>query len=110
MFPKDQRLQLRKKREFFSRARTATSAHFVMFYIPTQEEKSMYAVIVPAARIQLATERNLLKRRMRVAIKEFDEILQKKDKSMEVVLLYKGRSCVSYESIKKEVSQLFSRL
>jgi ribonuclease P protein component len=72
------------------------------------------AVSVSKKRFKHAVKRNLLKRRMREAIRlnivALQNILQKKDKRLALMLIYTANDIKTYQTIESALNQIFLKL
>ncbi len=111
MFPRNHRLELRSKKDFFSQARK-TYNNCLIWYVrnisPSSKSSSKAAVIVPRGALPLSSGRNQVKRWLRALILPYLDNISEVELAV-VYRSYKGK-CAGYEELYEEVRKFFSSL
>lgn len=106
MLPKDHRLDLRKERDFFSKAQRQHTQNLSFFWIQTKNQQKATVIVTKKSSL-LATKRSALKRITReVIVQEF-----KKNPTcyFDIVVVLKKPIAVQ-QVIQEEVAALFLKL
>jgi ribonuclease P protein component len=107
-----------KKRieEVHSKGSTLKNYPFVAKLLPVLEEEStlQFAIAVPKRLHKKACTRNLIRRRIKEAIRtnksELEMTLQKNAKRLAIFVIYTSPDILEYQLIEKKVKQLFTKV
>ena len=103
MLPKERRYLLRKDKHFFLEAKKLQGSFFTIFWRNSEEELSQAAVVVPKTVSRKSTERNRLKRLIRILLSStLPETRQKKI----VVYVRRSFSPQDLSLLKKKLTEL----
>ena len=106
MFPKKQRIT--KKSEFnliYKKGATRYSSFLIAKYLKNNFKFQRFAIITSTKISNKATTRNLLKRRLRKLLKEFNNNIP--SESDIVIYTKKGSQNLSFQELKKEFKKLW---
>lgn len=118
-YPKKQRLRSKKLIEKLFEEGQSTSYYplrIVWIEVDTLPEEVLWqaAVSVSKKRFKRAVKRNLIKRRMREAIRlnssDLTDVLQKKDKKLALMLIYLANDVKDYSTIESALNRIFLKL
>ena len=78
------------------------------------DSRMQVLITVPKNKIKLASKRNLLKRRIREAIRlnkqTICSILEEKNKKINIAIIYQNKKIITYNDIEEKIKLLLARL
>lgn len=111
-FGKDKKLKSRKRIErLFTQGKRYSKFPLVAVYFVDKDQAGQFkiAVSVPKRKIKKATDRNLIKRRMREAFRR-NQLLLKNHHNIEVMFIYTASKPLEYQTIEKAILSLIDFL
>lgn len=117
-FDKKERLCGKKKIDFvFTKGKKLNEEFILVIWMESQSVQSFpieILISVPKRNFPKANERNLIKRRMREAFRkqkhEIYDYLSKREKCLQVVLIYTKNKIAPYSEIAAEINSVLNRL
>lgn len=106
MLPKPHRFPLRGSRSFFQTARTVHIRSLSLFWEPNADQSSKATVSVKKTAAPLATQRSLIKRRLRTLVLPYLNTPTALHNNY--VLIYKGKPDPTYQELAADVEKIFA--
>ncbi len=91
----------------FSQGKKAYSKSFILRFLPNLEKNSRYAVIVSNKISKKATERNIIKRRVREIIRKYNP--ETKGKFDIILTILPNAAVLSYSDLEMEMKSFFQK-
>jgi ribonuclease P protein component len=117
-FSKHEKLKSKKTIDMlFAKGKSLNNNPIRVVYLPKQEITNVPAnvgVSVPKKNIKLATNRNLIKRRMKEAYRlnnqSFKSELIKNNKGLDLMFIYNSKQILTYNEIEDKIKVILTRL
>lgn len=117
-FPKNQKLCNDKSIErLFENGKSLTETPFRIIYNSYNNNEDIFVkalIVVPKKRVRLASDRNLIKRRVKEAYRlqksELEKYLKSKNHQLNLAIIYQKYEILDYKLIEEKIKLLLSRL
>ena len=117
-FPKNQKLCNDKSIErLFENGKSLTENPFRIIYNSYNNNEDVFVkalIVVPKKRVRLASDRNLIKRRVKEAYRlqksELEKYLKSKNHQLNLAIIYQKYEILDYKLIEEKIKLLLSRL
>ena len=117
-FPKNQKLCNDKSIErLFENGKSLTENPFRIIYNSYNNNEDVFVkalIVVPKKRVRLASDRNLIKRRVKEAYRlqksELEKYLKSKNHQLNLAIIYQKHEILDYKLIEEKIKLLLSRL
>ena len=117
-FPKNQKLCNEKAIErLFENGKSLTQKPFRIIYNIDNNNEDVFLkalIVVPKKRVRLASDRNLIKRRVKEAYRlqksELEKYLKSKNHQLNLAIIYQKYEILDYKLIEVKIKLLLSRL
>ena len=116
-FKKNEIINNKKKIEFlFAKGQRFILDDFQIIYIETEKSEVFLQTLisVPKRKIKHASDRNLLKRRIKESFRKgkdrLTSILQEKNRFINIAIIYNSEEIISYKLIEEKINLLLQRL
>ena len=117
-FPKNQKLCNDKSIErLFENGKSLTETPFRIIYNSYNNNEDVFVkalIVVPKKRVRLASDRNLIKRRVKEAYRlqksELEKYLKSKNHQLNLAIIYQKYEILDYKLIEEKIKLLLSRL
>ena len=117
-FPKNQKLCNEKAIErLFENGKSLTEKPFRIIYNIDNNNEDVFLkalIVVPKKRVRLASDRNLIKRRVKEAYRlqksELEKYLKSKNHQLNLAIIYQKYEILDYKLIEVKIKLLLSRL
>jgi ribonuclease P protein component len=117
-FPKNQKLCNEKSIErLFEKGKSFSEKPFRIIYNIDNNNEDVFVkalIVVPKKRVRLASNRNVIKRRIKEAYRlqqnELKKYLKSKNHQLNLAIIYQKQEIVDYKIIEEKIKTLLSRL
>jgi len=117
-FPKNQKLCNEKSIErLFEKGKSFSEKPFRIIYNIDNNNEDFFVkalIVVPKKRVRLASNRNVIKRRIKEAYRlqqnELKKYLKSKNHQLNLAIIYQKQEIVDYKIIEEKIKTLLSRL
>ena len=117
-FPKNQKLCNEKAIErLFENGKSLTEKPFRIIYNIDNNNEDVFLkalIVVPKKRVRLASDRNVIKRRVKEAYRlqksEFEKYLKSNNHQLNLAIIYQKHEILDYKLIEVKIKLLLSRL
>ena len=117
-FPKNQKLCNEKAIErLFENGKSLTEKPFRIIYNIDNNNEDVFLkslIVIPKKRVRLASDRNVIKRRVKEAYRlqksELEKYLKSKNHQLNLAIIYKKHEILDYKLIEEKIKLLLSRL
>tara|TARA_B100001250_G_C19669432_1_gene730811 strand:- start:601 stop:975 length:375 start_codon:yes stop_codon:yes gene_type:complete len=117
-FPKNQKLCNEKAIErLFEKGKSFSEKPFRIIYNIDNNNEDVFIqalIVVPKKRVRLASDRNVIKRRIKEAYRlqknELEKYLKSKNHQLNLSIIYQNHEILDYKLIEEKIKLLLSRL
>ena len=117
-FPKNQKLCNDKSIErLFENGKSLTETPFRIIYNSYNNNEDIFVkalIVVPKKRVRLASDRNVIKRRVKEAYRlqksELEKYLKSNNHQLNLAIIYQKHEILDYKLIEEKIKLLLSRL
>ena len=117
-FPKNQKLCNEKSIErLFKNGKSLSEKPFRIIYSIDYNNEDVFLkalIVVPKKRVRLASDRNVIKRRVKEAYRlqksELEKYLKSKNHQLNLAIIYQKHEILDYKLIEEKIKLLLSRL